>query len=814
MAQGYRLIGKDFQTPDAIAKVTGQARFAEDYRVDGMLFAKLFLSPMPHGRVRRIDPGPALAMPGVQAVLTPDEVPQVRPPGQPALASEPLFVGEPIAAVAAVDEQTAADAVARLRVDLQPLPFVLDPLESLRPGAPNARSDGNAPARIQEQVRGTAETVTVTGVTTIKWSARDFAGAGPNRLPMGQATEEWSYGDVEGGLAAADLVVDETFVLPNHAHHCQETRTALAYWMNGKLYLHASLQSLMFSVPAVAGVIGIDPSDLVLISVNTGGGFGSKAISYVQLAIPALLAKKTGRPVMLRVSRAEEFYFGGSRPGYQARARVGFRKDGRVTAVDLFVVNDGGAYGYSDYASGFDAASLVYQPPAMRARGISVFTNTPPKTAFRGPGTNQVPLIFEPILDRAARQLDLDRVEIRRVNAPRHDGKIGHDRLAITSSYLPEALDKGAQLFGWGEKKSLSGRRDGPRVTGVGVGTAFHSAGASGFDGLVLIKPDGKLSIHNGMGNLGTLSYAATARVAAEVLGVPWDQVEVHWGDTRRNLPWNAYQAGSNSSFTMTRTNYVAAMDAKQKLQEIAAKDLGGSPADYDVADGRVFQKADPARSLTLAQAAARAIELGGRYSGEELPADLNPLTLRSAQALAGQGLLGVAKDVLPRNGLVPAFASAFAQVEVDTETGHVAIVDAAVVADCGTVLHPTGLWNQLRGGAIQGFGYALSESHLIDRQYGIPLNASLYLSKPPTFLDVPPEIKVGAVDQPDPQNPVGAKGVGEPPMGAAAAAIVSAVEDALGVPFNRTPITPDMILRAVERKAQPFGPLEVNVVA
>jgi len=202
----YKLIGKDFTPQDIEGKVTGAAKFAEDFRVEGMLFAKLVTSPMTHARVRRIDTSKALAMKGVVAVLTADDVPKVRPPSEPILTNEPLYVGEPILAVAAVDETTAAEAIEQIRVDLQPLPFVIDPLESLRPRGPNARSDGNvANVRLPLQ--------------TIKWTARDFAGAGEGRLPMGKPAEQWQYGNLEDGFAKADLILEESFVTQAMTHH-------------------------------------------------------------------------------------------------------------------------------------------------------------------------------------------------------------------------------------------------------------------------------------------------------------------------------------------------------------------------------------------------------------------------------------------------------------------------------------------------------------------------------------------------------------------------------------------------------------------
>ena len=363
----YKLIGKDFTAPDLVGKVTGKAKYAEDFRPAGMLFAKLLQSPMPHAKVRNIDTRSALALKGVVAVLTADDTPKIDPPDEPMLTNEPLYAGEPILAVAAVDETTAAEAIERIKIDLQPLPFIIDPLETLRPGGPDPRSDGNvANADLPLQ--------------TIKWTARDFAGVNQGKLPMGKPAEEWQYGDIEAGFKQAEFVLEEAFVTQALSHHCMEPRTAMAYWQNGKLFLHASSQSVSFVVPYVSKLLGLDPAQLVFISENTGGGFGAKGTGYPQWGIPALLAKKTGRPVMMRVTRDEEYAFGRARPGYQGSVKIGFRKDGRIAALDLFIIQSNGPYlGFRDFRNSPDAVSLVYQPMAMRWRGISVLTNTPPR---------------------------------------------------------------------------------------------------------------------------------------------------------------------------------------------------------------------------------------------------------------------------------------------------------------------------------------------------------------------------------------------------------------------------------------------------
>jgi CO/xanthine dehydrogenase Mo-binding subunit len=302
--------------------------------------------------------------------------------------------------------------------------------------------------------------------------------------------------------------------------------------------------------------------------------------------------------------------------------------------------------------------------------------------------------------------------------------------------------------------------------------------------------------IHQGVGNLGTHSVIDTARVYAEVLNFPWEKCSVTWGDTSKGLPWSSIQAGSQTTYAHTRANYAAAMDAKRKLQEIAAKDLGGSPDDYDVGNERVFRKGSPGRGLTLAKAAERAIQLGGTYDGHEVPKELNAMTKTAAAGLTGLGLMGVARDNLPRDGQTYGFMAGFLEVEVDVETGMYRIVDFVGVADVGTVMHPNSLGGQIHGGAIQGFGHVRSQRLVYDKHYGAALAKRLHHNKPPTILDIPLQMSWDAVGEPDPTNPIGAKGIGEPAIGAGGAALMCALGDAIGYDTVRqTPVHPELIV-------------------
>jgi CO/xanthine dehydrogenase Mo-binding subunit len=911
-----KLVGQNYTTPDLVAKVTGKAKYAEDFRAEGMLFAKLLLSPMPHARVRSIDTSAALAMPGVKAILTVDDLPSDAPQGagrggpvlgenvqaslaQPerALTNEPVYEGEPILAVAAVDELTAAEAIERIVIDFEPLPFVVDPIESLRPGGPNARLQGNtwvrpaqpaaapgrgnaapaagaaagaaaAPPAVPQappsatgpagqaaargegrgegrqgqaaagaaagaaaaqpgrgegrgaEGRGAGRGAPAAGaapppgpqIGEVKWTAEDFDNAPEGMLPTGEATDEWSYGDLDAGFKQADLVLEETFISPSTGHQPLETRTAMAYWQNGKLYLHGGTQSTVQTVASIARWVGIEPTDLVLISEYTGGGFGSKIPGSINMAIPALLSKKANAPVMLRISREEEHYIGRARAGLHSRIKVGFRKDGRITAVDLFVVTDNGPYNsQGDGRSAGTTISLCYQPMAMRQRFINVLTNTPPRTSQRAPGGMQGNGLMEPVLTKAARQLGVDQVEIRKINAPAGKAPFGPaaargQQQYVTSAFVKEALDKGAALFNWQEKLARSGKRNGTKVRGSGVAVSAYAGGSIGFDGLIVIRPDGKVQIQSGIGNLGTHSVIDVHRVVADELGIPWEQCEIVWGDTSKHLPWTCISAGSQTTHAMTRAAHAVAQRAKQMMMEVANNGRPATAASYRMVNGRVG-------GMTLAQIAHKAIELGGMYDGHEAPEGINAFTRRSVAGLAGQGLVVAARDAYPRDGQTQSYTVGFAEVEVDVETGAYTILDFAAIADVGIVVNPRSLRGQTFGGLMLGIGHAIGQKWVYDQHYGVPLAKRFYHNKPPTILDAPRNFSFDAVGLPDPETPVGARGVGEPPVGAGFGAILNAIAAAVGDEiYRRSPVTSDIILTSLEAGRRVHEPLTTHI--
>ena len=456
----------------------------------------------------------------------------------------------------------------------------------------------------------------------------------------------------------------------------------------------------------------------------------------------------------------------------------------------------------------------------MRFRGLSVLTNNPPRTSQRSPGGMQQNAILEPVLAKAARQLQLDSVALHKSTRrrARRRSALPARRASAATSPAPSSARRStrAPSSSTGPSGSSAAARErGTAARGVGVSVSPFIGGYSiNYDGLLTIRPDGRLVVQSGAGNLGTHSVIDVARVPAEILGVPWEKVEVVWGDTSKHVPWTCTSDGSQTVHAMTRANHAAAHDAIRKLQEIAARDLGGRPEDYEVSGERVHRRGAPGGGLTLAQAATRAIALGGAFDGHELPGDIHAMTKASATALAGLGLMGVAKDTYPHDGETHSYVVGFAEVEVDVETGAVRLIEYTAVADVGTVINPRSLGGQILGGSCLGIGHALCQRSAYDQQYGVALARRFHHSRPLTIMDIPATgMHQAALDLADPDTPVGARGVGEPPVGAGFGAVLAAIADAVGDDvFRRAPVTPDLILSSLEAKRRTHDVLTSHI--
>ncbi len=339
-------------------------------------------------------------------------------------------------------------------------------------------------------------------VQELKWTEEDFADAKDGQLPMGKPADEWSFGDWEAGLKKADLVLDETFVTPNTSHQPLETRTAMAYWQNGKVYVHCSHAEHGADRSrhrALAGPNVKSSDDVVVISEYTGGGFGSKITSAISAIIPCILSKKVGAPVMMRISREEEHYIGRARPSLHGRLKVGFTKEGNITAVDMFVVCDNGPYDPQGDAMTVGPHGLADVSAAGHALArLSVLTNTPPRVSQSQPGGFQGIALMEPILSKAARKLGIDQVAIHRINAPEGKAMIGppvRRQAAYVTSASSRKRSTAARAVRVGRAQEAQPKRSGTKVRGIGVATSCFVGGSVGFDGLFVIKPDGRLYI-------------------------------------------------------------------------------------------------------------------------------------------------------------------------------------------------------------------------------------------------------------------------------------------------------------------------------
>ena len=546
----------------------------------------------------------------------------------------------------------------------------------------------------------------------------------------------------------------------------------MAYWQNGKLFLHGSTQSTVQTVAAVARWTGITPDKVVIISEYTGGGFGSKIPGAISMAIPALLSKKANAPVMMRITREDEHFIGRARPGILARVKLGMRKDGRITAIDMYAICDNGPYdAQGDGRSAGTTISLAYQPETMRWRGLTVLTNTPPKTSQRAPGGMQGIGLFEPMLSKAAKKLGLDQVEIRRINAPAGKAPFGPalpngKQAYVTSAFVKEALDKGHELFQWEAKKAAySGKKQGTRRAASASRSARTPAARSA--STACSSSSRTAASRSSRASATTAPTRCSTCIARrrKCSASPWEQCDVVFGNTAKNLPWTCISAGSQTAHAMTRAAHAAATDAIKKLQEIAAKAHGGNPDAYKVAGGKV---SGPGGSMTLAQAAQKAIELGGKFDGHELPEDINNFTKTSAKNLVGQGLMAVAKDAYPRDGQSQSYVVGFAEVEVDTETGVVKVVDYTAIADVGTVLNP----RSLQGSAVRRLDArprprqdaALGLRPALRRRAGAALLSEQAADDSRRAVRLQ---RAKRSDLPDPETPTGVRGVGEPPVGA-----------------------------------------------
>jgi xanthine dehydrogenase molybdenum-binding subunit len=755
------IVGTSVRRSDVVEKVTGSARYAADLRLPGMLFARMKRSTVAHAFIRRIDTRRALALPGVKAVLTHEDVPRVLHYGSPMpraasctrdqyiLDRKVRYWGEGVAAVAAVSEEVAEEALALIEVEYDELP-----------------------------VMTTTEAAEAAGATLIHG---DRAEALQGNLVV--APVRFERGDIERGFAEAELVVEGEYEGGRPTPAYMEPNACLCHWdEHGRLTVHISTQTAFMVRGAMAEVLGLPLNRVRVLCEHFGGGFGAKQDLFQSEFLCALLARRARRPVMMEWTRKETFLAGRSRHPVKIRLRQGFRRDGTITARQASLVYNSGAYGSHGpgvTAVGTSSLTSLYRCDNVLLEGRCVYTNSPIAGAYRGYGVVQAYYALDIQLDEAARQLGMDPAALKLKNAVR-EGDLAPSGHAIVGHGLEDCILRGRQEVGWtGTKPPPTRPPEGPLRFGWGMGCEMH--GSSAYPGikeqgnaLVKVHEDASATLYTGTAGLGTGAHTALAQIVAEELGLAFEAVNVVHGDTDV-VPWDIGAFASHTTYMGGMAAKLAAAEARRQLLERAASRLQVLPAGLEIRGG-IVRVAGTDRTISARDA---------MWPGHGLP----------SPHIVAHGTYTPTKSY--------SFAAHFVEVQVDTETGQVEVLQVVPVHEVGRVVHPIAAQGQVEGGVQQGIGHTLTENHEIDPVSGRSLNASFVDYKMPLAMDMPPIRTLLLETAPDPGGPWGAKGIGEDPIIAVGPAIANAIFDAVGVRFRHYPITPEQVLRALRMQRE-----------
>jgi 4-hydroxybenzoyl-CoA reductase subunit alpha len=755
----FSVLGRRLPKVNAWAHLTGTALYADDIRLPRMLFGRLLRSTQPHARIRRLDVSRALAHPGVVAIVTGADMPEkmgIMPSTQDetALAVDKVrYVGEPVAAVAALDEDTAFEALSLIDVDYEPLEPIFTIEEALE------RED----VKIHEESR----------------RANVFKEV------------HLAFGDLEAGFAAADLIRDDWSFYEGNTHAPIETHSCVAsYDGDGKLTLWTATQVPHYVHRELEKVLGLPRSRIRVIATPNGGAFGGKSDPFGHEFSAALLSMRTKRPVKFTLDREEVFYAHRGRHPVKMHLRTGVKKDGEITAVHFQSYLDGGAYASYGIATTYYTGALMtvtYRIPVYKFDGVRVYTNKPPCGPKRGHGTTQPRYAFECQLDKIAVELGLDPIEYRlRILQPANSRTVND--LRITTMGLGDCLKAVRAASGWEAKRESL-----PKGKGIGVAGSAYISGAglpiywnpmphSGAE--IRIDRGGGVTVMCGTAEIGQGSDNMLASVTAETLGVLPDDVHVVSGDTSLA----PVDLGSYSSrVTMMAGNAVkdAGMKLRALLFEAASEKLGVPVEQLATAYRRVYDLRDPEKHLTFVEAANLAEGKHGTLvaAGSYKP----PAGIGGSYKGAGVGP-------------TPAYSyqASVAEVSVDLETGTLTVDRITTAHDCGRVLNPANVEGQIEGSAYMGYGEIIAEEQIF--RGGLHKKPSLLDYKLPTSLDTPELVSI-IVETNDNEGPFGAKEAGEGPLNSVIPAIANAVYDAIGVRFDETPITAEKILDALGKR-------------
>lgn len=749
--RAYSVIGKRVRKYDSLEKVTGRAQFLLDLKLPGMLYGKILRSRYPHAKILRIDTTRAEAFEGVCAVITAKDTPKIKfgfmKDNLPLKDGVVLSCRDEIAAVAAVDEETATRAIELIEVEYERLPAYFDAIEAMAPGS----------LQLHNGVEGNVA-----------------------RIPFG-----FKAGHPESAFSRKDaLVLENTFKVHFMTHTALGTMGALASSdSSGNLTVWANTQAPFMYQRELAEALGIPGEKVRVIQPYIGGAFGRGMDLYPVDVITALLSLKTGRPVKIQFSREEDLSFSPTRQPAVIKVKTAASMDGKLLARKVEVFLDVGAYvswGAFDARVMMATTSGQYRVDNVQFDAWPVYTNNPSSGTMRGAGNPQINFAIESQMDILAEKLGIDPVEFRLKNANR-PGDTTPQGMHITTCAMEETIKLASRKIGW---KGV--HREGLN-RGIGFSTLFHVAGGArvyksdGCGAIIKIDDFGKVTIITGASEIGTGSDTSITQIVAEELGVPLSKIELVNKDTTMK-PWDVGIHASRATFIGGNAALAAAGDARRQLLRLAGRELGEDPSNLEIRDGEVLtldgkKRADYAKLLRRAHFRPDGSMIIASAFYDPQTEMANPDTMRG------------------NISMTYAFGTQAAMVEVDGDTGKVKVLKVVAVHDAGRVLNPNGAEGQIEGGVVMSLGYSLMEQLLLEE--GTVVNPSFADYKLVTSLEVP-EIDVEFVGNPDPAGPFGAKGLGEHGCIPTAAAIANAIYDAVGARIFELPATPDRVLQAI----------------
>lgn len=764
MDQTLNVVRKNVERVDARAKVTGEAMFTVDVSFPGMLHVRFIRSPHAYARVLSIDCSEALKVEGVLGIVTMEEIKGKRLHND-VLDDKVRYLGEAVAGVAAVTEDIARMAVKKIYVEYEVLPAVLDTQAATQPDAIPVWEKGNvcrAGLPLSKAIR---------------------VADGPSGLEDGP-TVSWEKGNVEKGFRESDVVVENKTVTQAQFHVCLEPHACVAKWDRGENTMHMwlSTQSMYDDQENLANILNLPLERVHIRSVYIGGGFGGKVHNTCkEYVLTAILSRKLRRPVRYEPDRCEETITALRHPG-DFLYKVGAKKEGTITAIELSADRGGGAHtslqtSFLLGSTDFVAASYV-NSPNVRYDGWSIYTNLPVSSAYRGFGYFESGAAFLQTLDMVADKLGMDPVEFLIKNVPARGDLVGAEQGAITSDGLKELLRTCADRLGWQEKRHKPGERRLPdgRLHGMAVsfamGRAYLVSGVTTGNAVVKVDADGKAHLIVGVLDIGQGQVTGLVQITAEVLGLDYEDVTVTWGDSI--APHTNFLSASATTMVTGNAVRVAAEDARQRLINYAAPVMEVQPEYLTLKDGAVQHRFLPDKKMPL----SKVVKLPG------------------VKTVVGTGKWSVnEKEAAPRS-----LAACGVEVAVDTETGSVEVINMIQGIDCGKIICRSRVEGQMDAVLSGGLGYIFMEDWAMDKALdGRIMNSNLLDYKIPTALDTMGILKENVIlEDDDPIGPFGARGMGEATLSASAPAVLNAVYNATGVRIHEMPLTPARVLEAL----------------